>query len=240
MSRLCLWTVFIAIAVASPASAETFRVTTRIFQDASLEAMSEHKILFDDGLVYDLPERAESRFVTVFDAAQKRVTLLDRQDRVQTTISTDDLVIVAAQTRASATTSQQQQRLGLTAAVEPSPRVVGYMLRFANLEYHTTAQTPDNRAIATEYGQFAVLASQLNLVRRLGPPPFGRMTLSQYLAEKGELPLETTLTVQRGQQSQELRCTHELQQLSETDRETIQEVRGMLELYRDVALKDFP
>ena len=66
------------------------------------------------------------------------------------------------------------------------------------------------------------------------------MTLTQYMAQRGELPLETNLIVRRGGQSQEYRSTHAISGISESDREKINQVRGMLTLYREVALKDFP
>jgi hypothetical protein len=214
MNRVTLRVVFWAaiamtLASGSGVDAATFRMTTKIYQGTSLDAVAEHEILFDEGLTYDLPQ-IDARFVTVYDPAQKRVTLLDRQTQQQTTIGIDDLVKVTAQARAAANGLQQQARLGLRAAVGPSNRVIGYTIRFGNVEYHTTAQRPANGTIAKDYGRFADLASRLNLVRRLGPPPFGRMTLNQYMVAKGELPLETTLTLRHGETTSEYRSTHQL------------------------------
>lgn len=222
--------------------AATFRVTTKVFEGSSLDAAAEHLILFEEGLVYDFP-KIETRYVTIYDPAQNQVTLLDRQSQVQTTVSIDDLIKVTAQARAAAKTTEQQSQLGLQAKVEKSSRVNGYALRFGNLEYHVTTQRPTNPSVAADFARFVDLASRLNLIRRLGPPPFGRMTLNHHLAAQAEVPLETTLTLHRGDESQEYRSTHvleELEEVSSEDRKRIQEVRGMLAVYRQVEMKDFP
>ena len=75
---------------------QTFSVTTQIFVGEQKTPASEHQILFDQGLVYDVPV-INRRFITVFDPAQKRVTLLDRDTQVQASVSTDDLIKITAQ-----------------------------------------------------------------------------------------------------------------------------------------------
>ena len=239
--RVWFWAA-IAIAltmIAETAQAATFRLMTRVYVGADLDPSAEHRILFDQGLVYDLPQ-IESRIVTVYDEAQNRVTILDRQTQKKTILLVDNLERITAQARAAADTPQKQEQLGLTAKVEPSKQVIGYTIKFGNLEYHTSTQTPDDPSIAVDYARFVILASRLNIVRRLGPPPFGQMTLSHHIATMGELPLETTLTLSRGEQSEEFRSTHQLDQLTPLDRKKIDEVRGMLTLYREVDLKEFP
>ena len=222
--------------------AATFRVTTKIFEAGKLDAEAEHIILFQEGLVYDFPQ-IETRYVTVFDPAQRRVTLLDRQTQVQTTLSTESLVDVTAQARAAARTPQQQEQLGLLAQVERSAKVSGYTVRFGGIEYHVTTQRPGDPTVAADFARFADLAARLNIVRRLGPPPFGRMTLNQHIASKSELPLETTLTLHRGDETQEFRSTHQLEELdaiTAEDQKLIDEARGMLAIYAQVEMKDFP
>ena len=222
--------------------AVTFRVTTKVFEGSSLDAAAEHVILFEEGLVYDFPQ-IESRYVTIYDPAQNQVTLLDRQTQVQASVNIGDLIKVTAQARAAAKTTEQQSQLGLQAKVEKSARVNGYALRFGNLEYHVTTQRPADPSVAADFARFVDLASRLNLIRRLGPPPFGRMTLNQHLATQAEVPLETTLTLHRGDEAQEYRSTHVLEELNEIsleDRKRIQEARGMLAVYRQVEMKDFP
>lgn len=238
--RVSYWgAIAIALSmIAVTADGATFRVTTKVYAGADLDPSAVHQILFDEGLVYDLPQ-IDSRFVTIYDEAQNRVTLLDRETQKQTILGVDYLEQITAQARTAAVTPEQQEQLGLKAKVEPSQRVIGYATKFGNFEYHTSTQTPDDPSIAIDYARFVVLASRLNILRRLGAPNFGRMTLSHHVASMGELPLETTLTITRGEQSEEFRSTHELDQLTQLDRKKIDEVRGMLTRYREVDPKEF-
>ncbi len=222
--------------------AETFRVTTKVYSGKNTEAASEHIILFQEGLTYDFPQ-ISTRFVTIFDSGKKRVTIMDRETQVQATVSEEDLIKVTAQARAAASTAEKKKQLGINAMVEESHRVDGYQIRFGNLEYHITSQKPSSEAVAKEFAKFFDLAARLNLVRRLGPPPFGRMTLNQHLASKQEIPLETLLILNRDTGAQEYRSTLELEVLenfSKLDREKIQEAVGMRAIYRQVDLKSFP
>lgn len=236
------WFSYAALAAvlvtAAPTGAATFRVTNKIYEGANRDPSAEHWIMFDDTRVYDLPQ-IESRFVTVYDLATNQITMLDRQTRVQTRLKTADLINAAAQARAAAKTPQQQEQLGLNAKVQPSDRGPGVSIRFGNSELHTTTQTPADPAIAAKYGRFADLALRLNILC-LGPPPFARMTLNDHITASGKLPQETTLTIHLQGSKQEYRSTHELAELKEEDRRKIDEVDGMLVLFREVGLKDFP
>lgn len=241
-SKTFLTVFLVFVMVCSAANAATFRVTTKIFEGPELEAAAKHILLFQEGLVYDFPQ-IESRYVTVFDSASRQVTLLDRETQVQTTLSTDNLVNITAQARAAAQTPEQQERLGLLAKVENSNKVSGYKVQFGNLEYHVTTQRPDDPAVAADFARFADVASRLNIARRLGPPPFARMTLNQHIAKLSELPLETSLIVHRGESSQEFRSTHVLEMMESIEPEDlkrIEEARGMIAVYRQVAPADFP
>ncbi len=221
------------------ANDEIFCVTTKIFVGEEIDPVSEHQILFDQGLVYDVPV-INRRFITIFDPAQKRVTLLDRDTQVQTSVSTDDLIKITAQARAAVVDDEQKKKLGMEAEVEKIDQGAAYAIKFANLEYRATTQRPESPKVAAEYAIFVDLASRLNLVRRLGPPPFGRMSLHQKIAANGELPLELTLTITGSKQSEQYRSTHSIGEVADSERQMINEVRGYLALYRQVELRAFP
>lgn len=228
----------LAIPLSVAAEAATFRVTSKIYEGASEQPAAEHWILFDDQVVYDLPQ-VETRFVTIYDLTNDEVILLDRQQHLQTRLKTQDLLRMTAQARAAAKTQQQQELLGLNAKVETDAQG-GLSIRFANSEHHTTTQTPPDPSLAALYGRFADLALRLNLFRRGLPPPFARMTLNDHIAGQGKMPLETTLTLQLEQGQQQYRSKLAVTRLSKPDRTQIDQVRGMLALYREVGLKEFP
>ncbi|QDT04469.1 hypothetical protein K227x_28600 [Rubripirellula lacrimiformis] len=216
-----------------------FTVTVKTFVGAQSDPIAEHRIVFDNGLIYDLPQ-IDSATVTVYDPAQGHVTLMDRPRQVQSTISIDDLVKITAQARASADTPDKQEQLGLTATVQKSNRMIGYSIHFAGATYHMSTQKPAHPTMASEFGQFSDLAARMNLVRQSWLPPFARMTLSDRITAAGEIPLETSLTIQRGDRTDEYRTTMLIGELTEDDAKSIQEVRGMLTLYKTVSLDEVP
>lgn len=242
LSRACTIFTILAVLFSSNAYSATFRVTTKVYSGKSLDPSSKHLILFEEGIVYDFPQ-IDPRFVTIFDSGKQMVTILDRETQMQTSVTVDDLVKITAQARAAATTEEQKAQVGLNAVVKDSRLVQGYSLAFGTLEYHMTGQKAPSAAVATEFAKFVDLAARLNLVRRLGPPPFGRLTLNQHLSTREEIPLETILLVKRESGSQQYRSTLLLESvdgLSEEDRKRVKEVAGMRAIYRQVDLKSFP
>ncbi len=237
-----------------------FRVKTTLFAGKDEEPAAEHLILFSDSLVYDLPQ-INDNVVTVFDPGRGRVVLLDRATQVKSTIATDDLVKLTAQLRTSADNAKKRKQLGLDAEIQPiivdpktgeaapvelnesSEKIAsdGYMTKFGEARYEVLTQTPRQPAVAVQYGQFADLALRLNVIRPLGLPPFPRMSLNDRVTASGQIPLETRLTIRRALTSDRYRSTHVLVELlSESDRRSINEIGGMLALYKEVPLDQFP
>ncbi|EMI22191.1 putative secreted protein [Rhodopirellula maiorica SM1] len=234
--RMAIWLAMMAfVASAGDVSySADFRVTTEIYENASPKPAAKHLILFAGNLTYDLAE-IQNRDVTVYDPDRKRVILLDRVAKTRTTINTEDLVRITAQARAAAETSEQQQRLGIAAS--PENQGPKYSISYGDARYETTTETPSEAEMAVRYGQFVDLASRLNLVHRRGLPPFARMSLSQRIASDGKIPTETTLTIRRGVQVDRFRSSHTfISTLSQQDRQQIDEIGGMLALYKEVPL----
>lgn len=218
----------------------SFRVTTAVFAGDAKKPAARHLILFHQGLVYDLPQ-IETRVVTVFDVGRDRIILLDRESQVRTTLSTDSLLKLTAQARAAAGQVGLREEVGLLAKVDSDGEPGDYSIRYGNVAYQTSTQQPADPAVAVAYGRFADWAARLNIARSLGPPPFGRMTLNQRITADQRLPRETTLTLRRRLGQDRYRSTHEfIERLSESDRQKIDDVGGMLALYEEVDLDEFP
>lgn len=233
--------MLVAFAVGQPATsvAATFAVNVQTFVDPSAEPIADHRIVLDNGLFYDLPQIQKS-IVTIYDTAAGTVTMLDRVTQVQTTVAVDDLVRVTAQARAAADTAEKRHRLGIDAVVAPSDQVQGFMIQFGGATYHTTTQTPTESEMAADFARFSDLASRLNLVQRHWLPPFARMTLGDHLRTIGLMPLETTLAIQRGGQIDEYRSRVVISDIDATDEAAIKQTAGMMSLFREVPLDEFP
>ena len=223
-------------------SAANFAVSTKIFVQASVDPASEHRVMFDEGTAYDLP-LGEDRFATIYDPVGGKVILLDRQSKVQTIVTLDDLLKVTAQAKASVTEPETQIELGLNAQVNADNQVNaddGYTIKFAGTEYFAKTETPDDSTIAAAYGRFADLALRMNILRPLGPPPFARMTLNSHIAAKGEVATESTLTIKRGNDLVRYRSSNEIGTLTVQDRKSIEQLRGFHAAFKVVPLKEFP
>ena len=218
-----------------------FRVEKRIFQGAEETPLSEHLILFRDGLIYDLPQ-SSGRFVTVYEPDQKRVTLLDTQTKVQTSLGTEDLLKITASLRASATTAERREHLGLLAEVTTDGKTGRRTIGFGPFHYSCSTEAAPQPSMARHYGLFSILAARLNIATRdQGPPPFAAMTLSQAIAQNDQLPTETVLSVSLESGTEVYRQTLQVEtQLDAKDAAAISQVEGMLAVYPDVPLTDFP
>ena len=217
-------------------SAANFAVSTKIFVQASVDPAAEHRVMFDEGTAYDLP-LGEDRFATIYDPVGGKVILLDRQSKVQTIVTLDDLLKVTAQAKASVTEPERQAQLGLNAKVKTDN---GYTIKFAGTEYFAKTETPADATIAAAYGRFADLALRMNILRPLGPPPFARMTLNSHIAAKGEVATESTLTIKRGAALTRYRSSTEIGTLTDQDRKSIEQLRGFHAAFKIVPLKEFP
>lgn len=218
----------------------SFRVVAKIYADADEKPLTETLTLFDSGVAYDLPQ-SKSRFATVFDTGNQRVTLLDRETQVQSTVGVNELVKYAAGARAAAQDPEQKKQIGLSAKVESDAETDSYTIRFGPVVMQTTAQTLTQAAAASDYGRYIDLSARLNIARQMGPPPFARMSLNDAMTSDNKVPLVLTRTITNKGVVQRHRQKNEVaESLSEEDRVKINEIRGMLSLYREVDLNEFP
>ncbi len=235
--RLLTICLMLALSITSFCSAETpqFRMTSKIYQDQNNAPSAIHHIYFDGNRIYDESVIGEST-LTVYDIPQGKVILLNTKEKTRTTIQTEDLVRITAQARSAAESLEQKQSLGIESRV--TVKDDRYRISFRDAAYETEVQSPKDLSIALRYGEFVDMASRLNLVQRLGLPPFARMTLSSRIAADGKLPKTTILTLQRESLTQRFRSTHEVQnELTQNDQSRIAEIGSMLALFPEVPLQ---
>lgn len=229
---------------ASPADPghKSFRVTITIFDGSKIPdaKIAEHLILFDNGMVYAVPQDPEGQ-ITFVDAGRNRIVLLDPKSKKRTEINTNDLIELTANLRTSAKLPAHAQRLGIDAKVQVDTETNEYSVRYGNVSYTTTTTKPTDPNAATQFGQFAAWASRLNIARAVGLPPIGRMRMNDRIKVDGRMPESTVLQIRSGLTMQKYRSEHELiETISQADRKKIEQIGSMLALYSPVSLKDFP
>jgi hypothetical protein len=221
-----------------PADSKPFQMTIRMFAGTEPAPIAEHRILFDHGMIYALPNNQQEQ-ITVIDESRKLVTLLDRGSQKRASIDTASLLQLTSQLRAAAATDELKQRLGITANVQVDHPAGLYSVAYGEVSYATTTQYPTDPEAAVRFGRFSDWALRLNIARKLGMPPFGRMLMNSQIAADGRIPLQTELHVQQGNETANYRSTHEITYaLNSADRDRIDEVAGMMALYQEVPLAE--
>lgn len=221
---------------------DDFQVTVEVMElDAESGEQSQldlHLILFRDGKAYDFALTAP-RDVTVVDPAQDKITLLSRVRHVKATLPTQDLTSTAARVRLFAKNEGIEERLGLTAKVQ----VEGdrYQMKYSGFDYDVTTQTSQTATQAAKFAEFTDWAARINLIRKLGTPPFARMQLGRRIAVDGRLPETITLKLTSGEHRRTLMSRYRFESgLSDAASKRIDEVGGMMTLYQEVDLEAFP
>ncbi len=225
--------------IGEAAETHPFRLTIQMFHGTEPTPIAQHLILFDHDMIYALPSSDEEP-ITVIDEANQCVTLLDRGSRSRTSIPAADLLHLTSQLRASASTDELRQRLGINAQVHVDEPSGVYSVAYGEIAYSTTTQTPAQSHAAEQFSRFSDWASRLNIARKLGMPPFGRMLMNSQIAADGRIPLETSLQVRQGTTTTDYRSRHEVTfALTTADRDRINEIAGMMALYKEVPLTEF-
>lgn len=220
--------------------APSFRVEIEIFEGTQPKPQSQHLLLFDSGVIYDLPIGVGTT-ATMFDPSRSKVMLLHKTQRVRTSISTDSLIQVSAQARAAAIDAGAEESLGLNARVAAKEVAGEYAIEFGDTKYTVKSQKTLADGVAAEFAAFTVWACRLNLARQVGSPPFARMTMAEFLAAEEVLPRQISLEVRRGLKTRTYRAEHlYVGRLSEPDRKKIADVGQMIASYEEVQFSEFP
>lgn len=237
--------LFLSSAWTEPLSAQSalpqgpsFRLETEIYNADENTPLARHKILFDSGVIYDLEEMGGT-IQTIFDPTRERVVLLDTKAQLQAELSTQQLIDATVQLSAAARQNSKAAAFGLDAEVVQTDD--HYAVSFGSCKYETTTQKLSRPEFAHAYHELTVWAARLNVLRRVGVPPFGRMALGEKLSAAGLVPLELTLSIDEGSKVQRYRAHHlVIETLSELDRRAIQKVGDNLVNFRKVSLEEFP
>ncbi|QDT10126.1 hypothetical protein [Planctomycetes bacterium K23_9] len=217
-----------------PQSPASFVVTTTNYAVGNEQPIDRHRVVFDQSVVYDFDELTPGS-ITVYDPNRKRIVLLNSQSKSRCVVNTDQLTKMTAEMRVSADTNKKKDQYGISATVN-SDADDRLSIQFGNVKYTTSTQPAANQNAASQFAQFADWALRLNMARKQGLPPFGRMSLNRAIATKGHIPSELMLDVKVAQ----YKSVHAITpKLTNEDRKRIDEASGMIALYSEIPLSDF-
>jgi len=226
------------------ARGDDFRLETKVLAENSSVPLIETLTVFSGDIVYDFvideqANRIESKIVTVFDQRRGRIVMLDAQRKMQTTMTTEQLMDFTTAMRKRA---GEERNGGLfnpefTVTYEEAERRI--TMTSDDLTYRVTGETPTDATSAERYSRFADWYARLNAAWG-NVPPFGRIELDRILAEKDLLPLEIVRTTVRDKKKSTVRSEHAANwTLSNTDRRRIDYADQLMASLREVSLKEF-
>ncbi|QDV41975.1 hypothetical protein Enr13x_18180 [Stieleria neptunia] len=223
---------------------EAFQVTVEVFEvlgNEKLQLQDRHLLLFKGGKAYDFG-LTEPRDVTLIDPVNSQVILLSRVDHVKATITHQEIVTAAARFRLFATNEGLETRLGIDAeTTKEANQDNRYSIEFGDYHYSVTTAEPSMAAQPHRFAEFTDWVARVNLVRKLGTPPFARINLGNTIAADGLIPQTVTLTLKSQTRSRIFVSSYKFKPgLSKESQQRLDEVAGMLTLYRDVPLAAFP
>ena len=231
--------------LASAASAEDFRIETKVYDGKAKNPVSRNVTLFQAGYVYDYlsdPERT-----AVFDQAHGRFILLDPSRKLKVEIKTDDVMIFSEKSHAWAAKSSNpflkfaaDPRFEVTFSDDGELKLVSEHLSYALAT--VPAKTPQT---SRQYQEFSDWYARFNSMFYLGsPPPFPRLEVNKELAGRGLIPTQVVLTIpaQRahGVRAVSMHSEHHVSwRLLERDLERISETANQLAAFRTVGVREF-
>ena len=244
-SLLLVIALFSAVLPCSVASADDFRIETKVFSDKGKTAVSHNTTLFKAGYVYDYlsdPDR-----VAVFDKPHGRFILLDPARKLKTEIKTDDVLTFATKFHDWAAKSANAfMRFAADPEFNVSFSEDGKLtLASPHINYRLQTEPANTPEAAEQYREFSDWYARFNAMSNPGStPPFARMTVNAELAERGLVPAEVQLTIppqaRLGVRAVAMRSEHNVSwKLLERDHERIVETANQLAAFKLVDISEF-
>ena len=222
--------------VAAPPS---FRVDTDIFVGDSAKPVRQNITLFHQGVCFDFASD-DSLTLMIVDTSQGRITLLDPNRRLKTSIETAELARLSAEARKEAQQSELAKVLAAATEVKVNEKTGALEVGGPQFFYQASLQAPPDAEMARLYADFADWSARLSAIYPPHFPPYVRLALNRAITEKGMLPAELTRTIQQNGQTSQVRCRlHPSWQLNSDDQSKITSAQQMLAEFKEVSAKEY-
>lgn len=227
-------------AARAPASAEDFRIDTRIFINDQAEPYSENTTLFHAGVVYDI--LAKPAEITIFDPARGRFARLDPVQKSQVELAVADIATFVEKLRGEAADNENPllRFLGEPRFQEQwSPQGSELTMASPLVTYRLRTVPCRNEMICRQYAEFSNAYAQFNTVTNPASlPPFARMAVNAAMQRRSVLPAEVTLTLvtqAKPEKKMSYRSQHEVRwRLNEGDLKRINEISDLAAQFQQV------
>ncbi len=228
------------------ASADDFRIETKVYAGKEVEPVSEDLTLFRGEQVYDFLNKP--REVTVFDKPRSRVILLDPSRRVKAEVSMERIMAFSDELR---TWCGKQSDPLLKFSAEPSfaqsldNATSELVFTSPFLTYRVATEKASSDDIARQYLEFSDSYARLNAMTNPGStPPFPRLKIDEALFLSHAIPSRVQLTIPSrsrfGGKPTTVRSEHSISwRLLEPDQQKIQEAEEFLVTFTPLTLERY-
>jgi hypothetical protein len=232
--------------LAQRATADDFRIETKMFVGKETEPASENLTLFRGSEVYDFLDKPSE--ITLFDRPRGRVILIDPVRRVKTEVKIERLTAFSDDLK---TWCGRQSDPLLKFASEAKfdetlDESTGEMLFSSQfLTYRVQTIRADNEAIARQYREFSDYYARLNALTNPGAmPPFPRLAVNEALFRSRMIPEKVQLTIPSrshfGGKPTTMRTEHAVNwRLLQTDLQKIDEAAEYLVTFTPLPLEKY-
>jgi hypothetical protein len=184
------------------------------------------RTLFASGVVYDFL-LSDTHEIAIFDSRRGRFVLLDEQRKMQTTLTTEDILKFTAAIQAASQEKGTPDFFQRDWSLTHDEKSGWLELSGERIRYRAQGTKPEDATAARRYREFADWYARLNAMRRGNVPPFARIQLNKALVERDLIPTEIERILTSGnvtRRKHTARSRHLVHwRLSNTDRKRIQE-----------------
>lgn len=218
--------------LAAPATADDFRIETKVFVGKSKRPVSRNTTLFRAGYVYDY--MASGR-VAVFDRSHGRFILLDPTRKMKAEVQTEEIQLLVDRLHEMAASDSSA---ALRFAADPDFEVEfdesgELTLAGSHVTYKLKTEPAATPEAAQQYREFADWYARFNTMTHRGSaPPFPRLAVNAELAKRGLVPSEVL-------RSDSARSEHMVSwRLLESDHRQIAETANQLATFKQVDFRE--
>ncbi len=246
MPRLALLFAFIVSTSAALASAEDFRIDSKVFADKQPNPVSQSTTLFRAGIVYDY--LVDPKRVAVFDRPRQRFILLDPDRSIKTEVATDEVARFNTNLRAFAAANGTEF---IKSMLEPNFQITEdtksgeLVLTGQSMTYRIETIKPTAVETVQQYREFSDWYVKLNsMVNPRSTPPFARLAVNDELAKRGLIAEKVQLTIPRqvatAGRGVSLRSQHHITwRLLQRDLDDIAETAQQLATFKAVPFNEY-
>jgi len=208
-----------------------FQIRTDLYADDTKEPSASSKIIFTDGMYFELDE--DQGLYTVMDPRKGRITLLNKNKKALVHL---DMHVIEQRLSEAMQISAPVQQASFNVSQEPG----GYFSLGNGTMKYTFLPMQAEPEIASKYGDFANWSQRIQALYISKMPPQMRLQLNKLMIDQSQLPSEVRRTIHYKQGTDVKIARMNLTQLvSNEDRSKVASIIQWMQQFKPTSENDF-